>query len=369
MSIDTKKWELIFLLPNLGLHGSIGNDYIAIVSADDPRAVEISSSNELAKTFIQGFEDQFRRKVSPSLLLININGPDILRDIDTIVGFRNLFALTSIIKGYESKTKLSSLVMPIYSDYFDFYPISISRKNDGFITSSPAILGFDDETQLFRGQMSPALPNPDHVYARPEDQLFVLLERAWDRRYIKEKLNEWKTRKLFRSLEMAYHATTMPFKNHSTIYDYGSSASLWVSAFEILCHPRTGNVDFLSVLDLLGSYNWANKTVGKKAYKIKYYGSQFRVNLVQKLYKELYDTRNAFLHGNPVRPTRLLALKNKHKLSITSFAPLIYKVALLSFLVQFKDQDQRKRTDYQKEYLHKLNNEQSLCEAILKAKQ
>ena len=367
MSIDKNSWELIFLLPNLGLRDSVGNKDIAIVPADDPRAVEIASSNELAATIIQGFEDQFRRKVYPSLLLININGPDILRDIDTIVGFRNIFALTSIIKGHERSVKLSSLVSPIYSDYFDFYPISISRKNDGFITSSPAILGFDDETQLFRGQISAGLPNPYHVYARPDDQLFVLLERAWERRYIKERLNEWQTRKLFRSLEMAYHATTMPFKNHSTIYDYGSSASLWVSAFEILSHPRTGKVDLLSVLDLLGRYSWADKTVRKKAYKVKYKGNESRVNLVQKLYKELHDTRNAFLHGNPVRSTRLRPFKNKNKLSITSFAPLIYKVALLCFLDQFKDR--RRGTDWQKEYIHKLINERSLSEAILKAKQ
>ena len=190
MSIDKNAWELIFLLPNLGFRDSVGNKDIAIVPADDPRAVEIASSNELAATIIQGFEDQFRRKVYPSLLLININGPDTLRDIDTIVSFRNIFALTSIIKGYERSVKLSSLVSPIYSDYFDFYPISISRKNDGFITSSPAILGFDDETQLFRGHISAGLPNPDYIYARPDNQLFVLLERAWERRYIKERLNE-----------------------------------------------------------------------------------------------------------------------------------------------------------------------------------
>lgn len=367
MSMDKNSWELIFLLPNLGLRDSVGNKDIAIVPADDPRAVEIASSNELAATIIQGFEDQFRRRVSPSLLLINVNGPDTLRDIDTIVSFRNLFALTSIIKGYERIIKLSSLVSPIYSDYFDFYPISISRKNDGFITSSPAIFGFDDKTQLFRGQISAGLPNPDHVYARSDDQLFVLLEKAWERRYIKKRLNEWQTRKLFRSLEMAYHATTMPFKNHSTIYDYGSSASLWVSAFEILCHPRSGNVGLLSVLDLLERYSWADKTVRKKAYKVKYRGNESRVNLVQRLYKELYDTRNAFLHGNPVRPTRLRALKNKRKLSITRFAPLIYKVALLCFLDQFRDG--RRKTDWQKEYIQKLINERSLCEAILKAKQ
>ena len=61
------------------------------------------------------------------------------------------------------------------------------------------------------------------------------------------------------------------------------------------------------------------------------------MNFSQKLYKELYDTRNAFLHGNPVTANRLKPFGKKNAQVITRFAPLLYKVALLNYLIQFKD--------------------------------
>jgi len=366
MSNYQKDWEIIFLLPNLGLRESFGNDKIAIVPDNDLRVVEIVSSSKIAKSLVNNFENQFRRKMRPALLLLRKNAPAKLREIDTIVGFRNILAICSIIKGHEHSLTATFVAYPIYSDYFDFYPISISRKNDGFITSSPSILGFNDEARNFRGQTSPSLANPGHINADPDKQLFPLLEKAWKRRFVSRRIGEWQTTALFRSLEMAYQATTMPFKNHSTIYDFGSSASLWVSAFEILSHPRTGKADLNTVLKLLGKYDWSDKRVKRKAYKVKYRGQELWVNLVQKLYKELYDTRNAFLHGNPVRSSRLYPFKNKKVHPITRFAPLIYKVGLLSFLDQFKPKT--KKGNWQKEYISKLINERGLSEAILKSK-
>ena len=361
-----KNWEIIFLLPNFGLRESFGNDKIAIVPDDDSRVVDIVSSSNLAKSLVNSFEDQFRRKMRPALLLIRNNSPAKMREIETIVGFRNIFAISSIIKGHEHSLTSTFVAYTLYSDYFDFYPISISRKNDGFITSSPSILGFDDEARKFRGQTSPSLANPDHINAEPDKLLFPLLEKAWKRRFVSRRLAEWQTTALFRSLEMAYQATTMPFKNHSTIYDFGSSASLWVSAFEILSHPKTGKADLKTVLDLLGKYQWNDKKVKRKSYKIKYRGQELSVNIVQKLYKELYDTRNDFLHGNPVKPSRLYPFKNRKVHPITRFAPLVYKVGLLSFLDNFKPKS--KKDNWQKEYISKLINERGLSEAILKSK-
>lgn len=359
-------WELIFSLPNLGLNNAIGSKNIAIVPNDDSRIIEMVSKNNATKHFIEGFGDQFKREVSPSFLIIPSSSPNFLRDIDTLVGFRNIIALSSIIKGYEHSLKSNFVVDTLYSDYFDFYPISVSRDGKGFITSSPSVLGYDDDAQDFQGQTSPALANPGHVTANPDIQIYKLLEKAWNRRYIKRKLNEWHSRKLFRSLEMAYQATTLPFKNHSTIYDFGSSACLWVSAFEILSHPRVNKVNLLSVLNLLGGYKWEHKVIKRKVYKIDYRGNSSKYNLIQKLYKELYDTRNDFLHGNPVRSNRLHPFRQQHVPAITRFAPLIYKVALLSFLYQY--QDGRKKKNWQREYMAKLINERGLSEAILVSK-
>lgn len=364
MNNKKTSWEIIFLLSNLGLREAIGNDDIAIVPNGDQRVVEIVSTSSVAKSLVENFQDQFGRAVSPVLLLIRGEAPDFMREIDTLVGFRNIFALSSIIKGHEHRLTSTFVACPLYSDYFDFYPITISRNNDGFITHSPSVFGFDDKAQDFKGQTSPGLAISG-IAARSDDHLFALLEKVWRRRFISRRLGEWQTRVLFRSLEMAYQATAMPFKNHSTMYDFGTSASLWVSAFEILSHPRKGKADLLSVLNLLGKYDWADKRVKKKAYKIKYRNAPYKVNLVQVLYKQLYDTRNDFLHGNPVTSRRLHPFRNKKAPFITRFAPLIYKVALLSFLGQFKNRP--RKLDRQNAYMSKLFHEDGLCEAILKS--
>ena len=358
-------WSIFFVLPNLGLKNQFGNDNIAIVPHNDSRVTNITSSNPFAKSLFKGFEDQFRRKAYPSALLVNINSSDRIREPETIVGFRNSFALSTIIKGHEHSLTSSFVAYPLYSDYFDFYPISISRQNDGLITNSPAGMDYNDESKKFRGQTSPSLLAPGQFFAEPDSNLFDSLQKAWHRRFIKKRTKEWSTRALFRSLEMAYQASTLPFENHSTIYDYGVSASLWVSALEILSHPRRGQANLLSVIELLGHYQWNNRVLKKKTYKVKYRGREHKVNLPQKLYKELYDTRNDFLHGEPVKINRLFPFKNNKLPGITRFAPLIYKVALLSFLKQFNKQE---RANDITNIARRIVNEQNFAEAFLKAK-
>ena len=359
-------WIIIFALPDLNLTESIGNENIAIVPHNDSRIVEITKQSSYAKALVDNFGDQFGRKKYPSLLIISDTAPQHMRDIDAIVGFRNILALSTIIMGHEHSFTSTFVAYPLYSDYFDFYPISITKDDDGFLTQSPSILGFDDEKRKFKGQTSPSLAGLDHVRARPNGYLLDQLQKAWARRYLRKRGNEWSTRTLFRSLEMAYQASSMPFKNHSTMYDYGASASLWVSAFEILSHPRTGSSNLMTVLDLIGKYDWLHKDIKRRAYVIRYAGKRRNVNLAQKLYKELYDTRNAFLHGNPVTSNRLRPFRNKKVQHITRFAPLLYKVALLSYLVQFKDK--RAKANWQKEYIQRSINEGDLIDALLKAK-
>ncbi len=357
-------WQIIFLLPNLCLPKAIGNDAIAIVPCSDQRVVEIISASSIARHLVESFEDQFGKRVSPALLLTRSDLPDSVRSIDAMVGFRNILALSTIIKGYEHGLTCSFVSCPLYSDYFDFYPIAISRNNQALIIDSPSVLGFNDRYQYFKGQTAPGLASPGNV-ASPAGDLFAQLEKVWIRRFVSKKLGEWRTRALFRSLEMAYHATAMSSKNHSTLYDFGTSASLWVSAFEILSHPRSGKADLLSVLQLLGKYNWAEKRVARKAYRVKYRNHVHKVNLVQKLYKQLYEARNDFLHGNPVRSRQLHPFRDEQVETITRFAPLIYKVLLLSFLDQFKSR--RERSDLAMCVSHSLM-ENGLSEAILKSK-
>jgi hypothetical protein len=362
-------WSVFFVIPNLSLHQPVGNNYIAILPEDDPVVRQICSSSETTKILVEGFEDQFGTKAHPSILVVDSTAPDSIRDVEAIVGYRNAFALSTIIKGYEHRMVSTFTAFPLYSDYFDLYPITISGTGDAFITSSPSVLGYSDQTHKFRGQTSPNLAGSENLLASADACLFELLEKAWIRRFAKARTGEWSTRALFRSLEMAYQASSLPVRNHSTTYDYGTNASLWVSAFEILSHPRSGKANLLSVLELLGRYEWASKSVRRRLYRIPYAGTPHRCSLAQRLYKDLYDARNAFLHGNPVQPKQLHPFRDKRAPVITAFAPLVYKIALLSFLNQFRSQRKKKRMDRLLEYTGKLITERPLAEAIMKSRQ
>ena len=359
-------WILIFALPDLNISESIGNENIAIVPHDDSRIIKITNNSVNAKALVNNFKDQFGRERHPSFLIINDTAPMHLRNIDAIVGFRNIIAISTIIEGHEHNLIGTFVTLPLYSDYFDFYPITITKDNDAFLTQSPSVLGYDRGRNKFSGQTSPSLADSRNIRAERYNHLFDQLHKVWQRRYLKNKQSEWSTRILFRSIEMAYQASAMPFKNHSTIYDYGASASLWVSAFEILSHPKKGNANLLTVLNLLGKYEWLHKDLRRRSYVIKYGGKRMHVNLSQKLYKELYDTRNAFLHGNPIAQNRLKPFGNKNAEDITRFAPLLYKVALLKYLEQFKDR--RIKPNWQDTYIRRVHDERNLCNALLEAK-
>lgn len=385
MRKGVKMWKIFFIIPNIVLNRAIENEYIAIVPHDDERVTEITEKSPSEKALVNGFEDQFKKKINPSLLIVNDDAPAFIKEVDTLVGFRNIFALTTIIKNHIDSLNGCPGTHILYSDCFDFYPIAPTKDMDGYIIHSPAVNGLIENCEeRFRGQSAPGIGAPFNLRCEPDPKLFVLLENMWKRRYIKRRF-EWKTRALFRSLEMAYQATTMPIENYSTIYDYGVRVSMWVSAFEILSHPRKGKANLETVIKILGDYHWYNRKVSKRQYKFKYRGQTSKINLVQKLYNELYEARNDFLHGNDVNLQSLFPFRkinqpgNKNRPHLNIFTPLLYNVALLSYLEkprEAKRYDDMPANESIKDWLNSLKKplsesftQSDLAEAILKAKE
>lgn len=359
-------WSILFVLPNITLNQPIGNDSLLMAPPDDSRAITDIGSSPFTEALVRNFKDQFGKQIKPSLLIVNDTAPASVRGIDALVGFRNAVALSTIIRGYEEKLDSRFGGSAIYSDYFDLYPVTVAKDGSHFITTSPSVLSIDSDYAKFRGQSSPGLAKVWTKGLGSDEVLLGLLLKMWKRRFVSHKGNEWLTAVLFRSLEMAYHAAALPYKNHSTLYDYGSSASLWVSAFEVISHPRRGHADLLTVVNLLGAFQWRNKEVRRRSFTTSYQGRRLRINLAQKLYKELYDTRNDFLHGNPVRDNRLFPFKNRKAPPLLTLAPLLYKVALLSFLRKFRGRPPG--TDSLTREFKALIYERNLSKGLLKAK-
>lgn len=331
MNNSADNWEFVFILPNISIKDSVGNDNIAICSPNDPRVKDLIQMHSNIRYLVTGFTDQLNRKITPSVL-IRKNKLHNKYILDSLIDFRNIYAICCVISGWQSLlNRDDGQLMPsnvLYSDYFNIYPIAPhSSMDDYLIIVSPAARGLDTASE-FTGQISPGIVS--QVYNPYYDNaLFTALSKEWMKRHIFRRYSDWELISLFRSLQIAYQALSMADSKFSTIYDYGTNLSLWVSAFEILAHPKNGSVNLRSVLSLLDN-SFLSKELMKRLYTVDFRNKSHRVNLVQKLYYQIYNARNSYIHGNPVKMQDVTPWGKTDRHPLYVFAPLIFKVALIS---------------------------------------
>jgi hypothetical protein len=157
---------------------------------------------------------------------------------------------------------------------------------------------------------------------------------CWRRHYF-GKRRRWKDRALFRSLNMAVQAALLPAGVGTTISDLGRSISLWVSAFEILSHPRISKAGLSTVYPMLEGIAFCDRNVGRRRYAAYSPGKKKKVkeprrSLPSWIYGKLYQARNDFLHGNRVSP-KTLSPKGTED-GLFWLAPSLYRLALTGFL-------------------------------------
>jgi hypothetical protein len=326
-------WSFIALLHNLSLKEPVENRYVAIVPDTDDRALSLMEASDPLRRLVSGFTDQFGRRFFPSLMIVHPKAPKRLFVQDALVGFRNAIAICSIIQAWEeSLVRKQSLNVFKYSNYFDLYPISVGKDDDSMIIRSPSILGLD-EPEDFVGQTSPELSSSYRVTDFYDTELLKAILLVWEDRFLKRKVKDWRSLVLFRSLEMAFHASTIPFENSSTIYDYGAKIALWVSAFEVLIRSETEQSSLSKTLQLLHNQKFHAPSLNQKLFTIQFpKRKRVRCTLPQRLYHMLHSARNDFLHGNPVEIRNLFIKGSRSYHPLTAAAPIIYKIALQSFL-------------------------------------
>jgi hypothetical protein len=362
-------WKFIFILHNLSIEEPLENAFIAIVPKTDQRVAELINKNKTLKNLVNRFTDQFKRPVDPAILIVSDDAPPSVLDNDALVAFRNIFAINSIIESWVSFLNMGWQIGSLnYSNYFDIYPILPDKDYEYLITRSPSIHGLD-ESKTFVGQTSPELATVRPKIDHDSEIISELLER-WNQRYVKCKTRDWSTRVLFRSLEMAYQACSIPFKNNSTIYDYGSNLSLWVSAFEVMVHPKSGRADLARVLNLIEKIEFIATSLNKKLYRIPFPGIKGKmkgVTLPQKLYYQIYSARNDFMHGNPVGIKDLFPFCIKSRYPLTFYAPILYKVALKCFL-NILENERELNSLLTEQYIRLRNLEGAILSALKEGK-
>lgn len=350
-------WTFQHALPNLHLREGIGNEFIAIWPYNDPRIDELRIDPRVT-ALLDNFTDAFSEPVAPSVLVVR-RGSLRHNGFEALIAFRNLIALNAIAFGCQFRLRHQNTRGPLWSDFFDLYPITLGAGNM-LVVQSPAILGLEDTTG-FKGQCSPTLPPPVQIDVRFDTQLLNVLLAEWHRAFIQAQLSDWKLTCLFRSLQMAFQASRIPFYNSGIHVDYGTRLALWVSAFECLTHPKTAKTDLKTVLALLALAGFKRQDLKDRKYPANIKNVQIQLTLVEELYRHLYSTRNDYLHGNPVTPEALLAFRTLGHPPLLLLAPLIYRHALFAFI--FGGQPQQAGSDLAYEIITRRDFEDSLAKA------
>jgi hypothetical protein len=321
-------WKPIFVLPNVPLQNAIGCDVVALASAHDPRVAALKRAQPMFRRFLGRFSDNFGEKFEPAMLLVRADAPRRFFEVATLASFRDLIAISTVAYNRALELRSPRGHRVVFGEAFAIYPWMLDKHYQDVIGSTPAILG-THEVAKFKGQSSPSIFRTaldDLDLDRP--LLTALLDR-WRRRYeVPEP--DWVDIALFRSLNMAYHASLLPAATDTTFYDVGRLVSLWVSAFEILVHPGgNGRAAPDKVFRLIEKTRWELEATADLAFDTGG-KSKVRRTLASRLYQALYDSRNSFLHGNPVeRADLILPVSGR---SIFEYAAPLYRLALTSFL-------------------------------------
>jgi hypothetical protein len=182
----------------------------------------------------------------------------------------------------------------------------------------------------------PKLSREDIVF---DETLLEQLRFVWIRAF-RNREKRRSALRIFRSLEIAFLASRLPAQGSGlpTIHDVGASLGLWVSAFEILCHPCIGDVHQSNVLDEVVRFPWQGPKTRSRRYTVKIGKKRPPIRgclLAQRVTNDLYRARNDFLHGNRVSERNLYPRKNSKSLMLLYSAPLIYRVLLSVQLSRF----------------------------------
>lgn len=325
-------WEPVLLLPALtSLPGEgdvtaidAGLDGIAVATSEDARVREYLTWSETARQLFSRFRSRTGTLRRPSAILVRRDLLESLGgDPTPIIAFRNLVALSHVLPARSAGRPEG------WSDLFDISPAHISRSGDRVDIQTQAERAIYLDVR--RLDIRPPLGSPTGAPRLVDELLLDRLARCWKRLYIQRR-DIKKTEPVFRPLEVAFHATSTEFKNFSSLFDAGIGAVLWVSACEILARPTSSKVDKTKVQDLLMKYNWPRASkLSSRWYRSYHQRKRRSVDRASKIYEELYEARNDFAHGNPVRNSVLLSrvLDGQRLLGLAS---TIYRTALISYL-------------------------------------
>jgi hypothetical protein len=265
----------------------------------------------------------------PGCFLSRSNIPIAQRNAESIRAFRNVCALSTTTAAYAVGLDSANAAQwrTHWSDQF-LFGYFIAGKSGWVQTLDGASRGADNK--IPRQQPAAQFGKPSNWSLIVDEPLLERLFVCWRRCYL-QKRDRGKLLRLFRALEVAFHASLFPADGLTSINDIGTRLALWVSAFEVLCHPG-GSVNKRHVQKMLSEASYSSKELTAKRYVVSYQGTKIPATLPEAMYDDLYWARNQFLHGMPVRAAMLRYRQSNAYLPLANIAPVLFNAALVSFL-------------------------------------
>jgi len=330
------EWQMVFVLPNLELEQAnrktepltLGLDGIAIVPTADERVEAVRSWSSAADRFLDSFHDGNGNAIDPPVLVATNEWLELFqKDAEPVIAFRNAVAMSAVLLA-RARGPSGSWLGTSWSDSYDYHPAQLRLDGSKFDLRTPALnsIGF----QLKGLSITPDLGLPRNRLGPLDDALGLRLGRIWRMRYIQRRSLK-KTARVFRSLETAYEAASVGFKNYSSLVELGMDAVYWANAIEVLAMPPEGDVLKWDSVRLIGEFDWDEPELGKRKYWVGKGKKQTRMNLAQRLFLHLYTARSKFVHGDSVSE-KLLLPHGPEAPSILSLASTLYRTALLTVL-------------------------------------
>jgi len=313
-------WKFVIAIPGVELPRRVEAGSTAALPPDDPDYDAIAKSEPGVSEFLSRFSTAFGRQLRPTIIAREKTAD--LITAEDLSAFRNTIALAAIVEARRQRDRTQWSSGPFFSEVFDFSPVA-PRDAQFVDIQSPFSRGIHD-IEEFAGQPSPIVPYPKNMRCEFDEGLLEALLRLWASKATRRLVRR---RTLLRSVEMACHALRAPYSNLESLQDWGITTSLWVSAFEIIACPDSGDVKFPHVSSMIKRVPWASRSLRKPA--VRAIDRPGLTTRPVQVYGRLYRVRNSFLHGDRLPAGSIEPHRHPTWGHLSIQVPLLFRSVLL----------------------------------------
>ncbi len=180
---------------------------------------------------------------------------------------------------------------------------------------------------------------PEGKLTAPLGDLLEALFTRWTRHHVEgDGRRGWEGTALFRSAAMALRACSpFPGRPGCRVNDEGAALIFWTSACEVLFSRQERSAAWRKVLSRVRGMAWEDPRLRGENYIIQSDWSDGSYviqcgNLVERLFKDLFDAKERYLEGSRTDPEQGHVLKDPTRPRLTQAAPALYLICLRDFL-------------------------------------